>query len=608
MDTQIKLFLRKYKFGTSYYDDTLILDTNVNDTLKLGERLFSFKEYDKVDLLFFSNNKEVRIKVESFISETPITMTSGEILSLSPGGDSDDMLVPGSYEISVLYNNIEIKGLYLIEPNSINYDSLLKMRETIDSICKGLSLNLYYERSGLEYIPNNMSGIDILAFSYLETNHKDLLSSMTSILNNPLEDVTKDYSLVENSKRPDNKSIRWQNKHSNANNSRTPYKEKTIVVATDNQENRLIKLISERLFFSISRIEDKIFSHIEFLEDRCEDVISKINNLEAEKNKLQGLYNVKRRIGEVKRDIGILNIDVESYKTKINKLKLSLRNVTECKNNIATFLNKDWVRNIRSARKIKPTQKFLKRVDYSFLYKVYLEILEKSNLNTPSKTFPSKKTSLLYEVYAVIMVKNILEDIGFKWVDGWIRGVSDSLTFNGELGSGEEIILKKGEYKIEISYDKLLRRTSELKKTSESGIVASNSDRRKPDILISLYKNDRFIKSMVVEVKYRKAAYLYNNNGETDVIHQLKEYRNLDYFDGTTRRVSDIRPIQKVIVVHPGDKETKFIEDIYGFSFLSLLPNGDLNPIGYSLLKDEIEEFIISYLEWCKKAFMQLLA
>lgn len=597
MDTQIKLFLRKYKFGTSYYDDTLILDTNVNDNLKLGERLFSFKEYDKVDLLFFSNNKEVRIKVESFISETPITMTSGEILSLSPGGDSDDMLVPGSYEISVLYNNIEIKGLYLIEPNSINYDSLLKMRETIDSICKGLSLNLYYERSGLEYIPNNMSGIDILAFSYLETNHKDLLSSMTSILNNPLEDVTKDYSLVENSKRPDNKSIRWQNKHSNANNSRTPYKEKTIVVATDNQENRLIKLISERLFFSISRIEDKIFSHIEFLEDRCEDVISKINNLEAEKNKLQGLYNVKRRIGEVKRDIGILNIDVESYKTKINKLKLSLRNVTECKNNIATFLNKDWVRNIRSARKIKPTQKFLKRVDYSFLYKVYLEILEKSNLNTPSKTFPSKKTSLLYEVYAVIMVKNILEDIGFKWVDGWIRGVSDSLTFNGELGSGEEIILKKGEYKIEISYDKLLRRTSELKKTSESGIVASNSDRRKPDILISLYKNDRFIKSMVVEVKYRKAAYLYNNNGETDVIHQLKEYRNLDYFDGTTRRVSDIRPIQKVIVVHPGDKETKFIEDIYGFSFLSLLPNGDLNPIGYSLLKDEIEEFIISYLE-----------
>lgn len=596
MDTQIKIILRKYKFGTNYYDDITILNSQFNENIDLGEKLFSFKEYDKVDLLFSSNNKEIYIKVESFTSETLSIIESDEILSLSPGGDRDEMLVPGSYEISIVHKNIEIKGLYLIEPNSINYQSLLKMRETIDNICKGLSLNLYYERSGIEYIPNNMSGLDVLAFSYLETNYKEILSAISSISNNPIEDVVKTYSLVENSRRADNKSIRWKNKHCNASNVRTPFKEKTIVLSLNNYENRLIKLITERLFYSISRIEEKIFSHIYFLIEKHDDIISKVNVLNNERNKLEGLYNVRRRINEIKRDIDILNIDIESYKSKIDKLKISLSNIKTCKNNIAAFLNKDWVREVASARKIKPTQKFLKRIDYSFLYKIYLEILEKSNLNTSSKTFPSKKTSLLYEMYSVIMVKNIFEEFGFEWIDGWIKSVSDSLTFNGELSSGEEIILTKGEYKIKISYDKLLRRTSELRKTSESGIVASNSERRKPDILISLYKKNKFIKSMIIEVKYRKASYLYNNNGETDVIHQLKEYRNLDYFDGINRRVSDIRPIQKVIVVYPGNKESRYIEDIYGFSFLTLLPNDDHNPIGYSLLKEEVEDFMHSYI------------
>ena len=592
MDTLIKITIRKYKFGSNYYEDLTVFNSKTYQNTQFNKNLFSFKEYDKVDLLFFSSNPNTILKVESFISETPVTLKCGEILSLSPGGDSDNMLVPGFYEISIINDTTEFKGLYSIEPNSINYDSLLTMRETLDSICKGLSLNIYYERSGIEYIPNNMSGLDVLAFGYLEANSKEISSSISSILKNPIEDVTKTYSLKESSKRPDNKSLRWQNKHGNIINTRTPYKEKSMILTYENQENKLIKLINERLFYSISRIEEKILNHLNFLENKKTSTLLKIDLLDSEKARLQNLYNVNRRKIEIKRDIEILNTEIDNYNSKINKLNISLHTIKVCKNNIAAFLNRDWVKNINSARKIKPTHKFLKRVDYSFLYNVYLEILEKSDLNNPSRSFPSKKTSLLYEVYSVIIIKNIFEDIGFKWIDGWLKSTSDILTFNGELSSGDKIILINNNYRIEISYDKLLRRTSELSRTSESGIVASNSDRRKPDILISLYKNNLFIKSMIVEVKYRKSSYLYNNNGETDVIHQLKEYRNLDYFDGFNRKVSNVRPIQKVLVVHPGDKEHKYIEGIYGFIFLTLLPIKDSNPIGYDLLKDEINSFL----------------
>lgn len=597
MDTLIKIILRKYKFTTNSYEDLIVFNSKVSENIDLGKNLFSFKEYDKVDLLFFSSNPNTILKVESFISENPVTLKCGDILSLSPGGDSDNMLVPGFYDISILHNTKEFKGLYSIEPNSINYDSLLTMRETLDNICKGLSLNLYYERNSIEYMPSNMSGLDILAFAYLESNSKKILSSLSSILNNPIEDVTKTYSLKENSRKPDNKSLRWQNKHCNIINTRTLYKEKSMILTYDNKENKLIKFIIERLFYSISKIDKKIVSHLNVLNKNKASIYSKINLLNSEKVKLQNLYNVNRRKNEIKRDIEILNLEIDNYNSKIDKLNNTLYTIKACKNNIAAFLNKDWVKNINAAIKIKPTQKFLKRIDYSFLYNIYLQILEKSNLTNPSKSFPSKKTSLLYEVYSVIIIKNIFEEIGFKWVDGWIKSASDILTFNGELSSGDKISLVNNDYRVEISYDKLLRRTSELRGTSESGIVASNSDRRKPDILISLYKSNTFIKGMIVEVKYRKASYLYNNNGETDVIHQLKEYRNLDYFDGSNKKISNVRPIQKVLVIYPGDKEYKYVETIYGFIFLTLLPIKDSTPIGYTLLKEEINSFLNENME-----------
>ena len=265
MDTLIKIILRKYKFTTNSYEDLIVFNSKVSENIDLGKNLFSFKEYDKVDLLFFSSNPNTILKVESFISENPVTLKCGDILSLSPGGDSDNMLVPGFYDISILHNTKEFKGLYSIEPNSINYDSLLTMRETLDNICKGLSLNLYYERNSIEYMPSNMSGLDILAFAYLESNSKKILSSLSSILNNPIEDVTKTYSLKENSRKPDNKSLRWQNKHCNIINTRTLYKEKSMILTYDNKENKLIKFIIERLFYSISKIDKKIVSHLNVL-------------------------------------------------------------------------------------------------------------------------------------------------------------------------------------------------------------------------------------------------------------------------------------------------------------------------------------------------------
>jgi len=97
---------------------------------------------------------------------------------------------------------------------------------------------------------------------------------------------------------------------------------------------------------------------------------------------------------------------------------------------------------------------------------------------------------------------------------------------------------------------------------------------------------------MIIEVKYRKEAYIYNQNGETDVIHQLKEYRNLDFYDGNKCQVSNIRPIQKVLVVYPHYEEKIFKEDIYGFTFISLMPNEHNEIIGYNTLYNEVNKFL----------------
>lgn len=594
MDTLIRIKIKKYKFNSHDVLEEVVFESASSNNIILNENMFAFKEYDKVEICFESTVPNSILKVESFSDENIVELTNGQSVYLSPGGDSDKMFPPGYYSLELIVNSKTYKGLYSIQPNSIAYESLLNIKETLNEICKGLSTDIYYERSTYDFIESDNLNLNLLAFNYLEANAKEITFNLSSILKKPIENLEKQYIVKPSSKRPDSKSVRWKNTSKGISHNSNLYKEKHCALSYDNRENMLLKAICERLVFSISYIEKKIKCHLNYLNIKKNELDNKLNALKQLQLKLSYMNNVQRRKSEVLQDISISEKELEKFNTKLNKLNLSIKNINHSKNALLIFLEQDWVKDIKAANTIKPTSKFMKRFDYSFFYKVYLNICEKNTKKQLSTSFSSKKTSLLYEIYSFISTIKVFEDCGFTWVEGWLKSHDDISTFNGDLENGEKVILKKQNLSVELTYDYTIPRASEVKGSSISQIVASNSNRRKPDMLISIYKDNLFLKSMIIEVKYRKEAYIYNKNGETDVIHQLKEYRNLDFYDGHKCKVSDKRPIQKVVVVYPDCKEKVFKEDIYGFTFISLMPNENNEVVGYDNLYNEVDEFLNS--------------
>jgi len=151
--------------------------------------------------------------------------------------------------------------------------------------------------------------------------------------------------------------------------------------------------------------------------------------------------------------------------------------------------------------------------------------------------------------------------------------------------------------KVVISYDKLIKRDIELKGSSKSCIVSSFVNNRQPDILISLYKDNKFEKSMIVEAKYRKKRYIYNESNHTDVVYQAMSYRNFVYYDGEIKKISTkhIKPIEKVVVVYIAEKDEKecFKHDMYeDIEFISINPIEEEQDSSCYDVKNSISEFL----------------
>ena len=162
---------------------------------------------------------------------------------------------------------------------------------------------------------------------------------------------------------------------------------------------------------------------------------------------------------------------------------------------------------------------------------------------------------------------------------------------NVNLDSGESIILEKDNVKVVISYDKLIKRDIEVKESCVSQVISSFVNNRQPDILISVYKDNKFVKSMVVEAKYRRKSYIYNELNNTDVMYQVMSYRNFVYYDGDIKKVSmtHSKPIEKVFVMYISDEDS-FTHDMYDdIEFIAINPTSKVvGNSSYNEIKNKI--------------------
>lgn len=598
MDIQAKIKVSFYKWIS---DKTYIksyekyADFSRRNGNYLGDVCFEFNEYEKITIQLISDNPDDYMEIESYEKEEMLRLKVRDEQILSPGGDSDIGLVPGNYQFKLYINGILYYGMYNVTPCNIRNEELSNMKEFMEKVCEGITYNLYLERNGYAKSDLDITSLNLEAYKFLKNRYNQIINCLNRIVKQPITDINSEYKFSKYSKRTDNKSLRWKCKHNNQQGLKSElFKEKRIIVINDNLENKIIKLIVENLYVLSNSFEHQYEIYWENINYKIKQLNNKINKMEDELESIKLLGNVQRRKCELKKDIVWHKSELESYEQKSKKIKKEIYDIGLINISFRRYLYDTWFNSISIKNiKFKSTKKLLKRYDYNYLYRIYLEIFKGRSNEKFKQTLSIKKTSLLYELYIFIIIKNIFEEIGFKWTCGWLKSQNDIYTC--DLESGDSITLEKGVYRIEIIYNKIINRVRDIKGKNVSEVV-SNRERRRPDILINLYIENNFVKSCVVEVKYRKKGYIYNEKVETDVMNQLISYRELDYYNANSKnnKVSMQRVVEKIIVIFPSHKENDYyIDETYYFRFIPINPLRDeIKPLGYSYLYNQLKEFV----------------
>lgn len=613
MDTQIKIAIHKsyYTGRNSYivYESNQVSIHLCGDKNRyLGNEIFSIKEYDRVELELISDTSTDILEIECYASsislnnldedELVTTIKVGEKVLISPGSDSEDMLVPGDYVFRIKHNNFYYNGTYRINPSTAHWKSILTMREKLEELVYGLSYNIYLERKGYKKTNSLENDSLIEKLRYLEEVSNTLLNTLQRITRNPITDIQKEYEYKDYSRRSDSKSQRWLcKKGPRYNDFRFPTKfyEKHSNLTYDIAENKILKSMLEYIYSVLTEIDAEYFKVLKITRNRKMDLSRKINELKTRYD--QGKYNrnLVKSMQAISKDMNLNIGELRNYTEKENIIKTNLESIGRIKNSMTFYIRETWLNEITETSNIKITSKLMRNKQYSDIYNIYTKLKGSTEEGVEDRTFPHKKTSKLFEIYNYLVIKEILEEFGFEWTNGWIRDIESPLKFNGDLESGEMITLSKNSFNIKMIYDKVLNRPGDIKESTHSEIVAPvNIANRRPDILIEIYDEDVLIGSIVAEIKYRKKFNLYNTTEDTDAVTQLISYRNLEYHDGKIRKVNTrLRPINKVIALYPLQKgANRFVHDTYDdIVFVPILPSSvaEDKPYGYDILKEEIK-------------------
>lgn len=189
---------------------------SINIDKNIPNNLFHFYEYQKAKLRFISDNKNDYVELESYCNKEhycyenysgSIRLNPGDEVEISSGGDNEDMLVPGKYYINIFKDNKLYKSMYEVRPSNSEHNSLEYMRNYLEKTLKGLSYNIYKERSLKKDYSFTLTNLELQ--NQLENECRQLFNYMNIIVNNPITDIQKKYEVKSYSRRPDSKSQRW---------------------------------------------------------------------------------------------------------------------------------------------------------------------------------------------------------------------------------------------------------------------------------------------------------------------------------------------------------------------------------------------------------------
>lgn len=467
--------------------------------------------------------------------------------------------IPGTYFLMVATPDgqfLEARAKVLTK--RITEDQHSIMVQEIERAVKGLSSELTNRRMIYNEVALDIFGpMKINEYSMILSSREKIIGGLHAIGKNRRYSVVKDYPVIpkNKAKKIDSKSIKYLMMH--------PEQQKTIqapvsTVTYNVPENRWIK--------SIVRL-----------------ILKNVNEMQAY---FINPYTVNYNVAQSK-----------DLQKEVNYLR----------NELTLFLTERWVQDIPENISGQIPLVFFSAGQYSIFYKLYRMLKQgtKQKAAEPKLQFHYKRSDILYEIWGYLKVINILrEEHGFTLRRNWLQ--IDQNTLDQVIVPGREeadyVELVRDNYMIRIFYDEFIpKRRDQLSELKTMYTIHNN----RPDCRIDVWVDEKFKGSLIIDFKYRKRDYLWNDEELADgrqvpkVMRQLESYSSgmksyTTLLNGKRNRLIDANPVTEVWAVYPIKREN-FDPDYdlndYAIRLIDLSPGSESKHFS-EMLEEALDEII----------------
>lgn len=488
MDISDKLIVSYLKASK---EQTITINSDLNMQV-----IFNFNEHEKITLKHIGNNYQIRIECYSYCVNGEVKETNGTLLIGNKTeyiiADSDIKELgynPDIYQISFIKQNQTINSYFIVSTNkNVSQFSLNKIKEELEELKPGIIYDYFRQGKKEVYFTDDKAIISLINNWY---------KIRTPLLTQKVEDIKTTYVYEYRASKSNYKSIVKEL-------IKPTFKNLNVKKTTSINSNRSI--YADKIIDELTKYEDKLVKRLNIVNEYLKSI-----DLEIEDSATHDMYvaHINEQKSKKKEALDYEK-EIKLIQERLNKTRL-----------IKNF----FINNLR--------------IDDVELASIYHLISNKSSIKLSSKS-----SSKLFELYGFIILKKVIESLGFVGTN--LNEFKNTQIING----GTTLLFTRNEYKIKVIYEASLKHYIDAEADNLSCVATRHN---KPDYVVLFYKNDIFISSIIIEIKYRNSYYLFNDKYD-QTVENTDNYAILVYKDKNNNIIRNA--VERVYLINPDINET----------------------------------------------------
>ena len=528
--------------------------------IKNGEILFSFNEYEPIEVMLLSENFSVEIECLSYYKDNKITfcednilqMMSGENYCISSSTNKCEIgYIPSKYQINLKRNDLNLNCLFEVRYNNqLQEEGMDNIIEMINNYINGLSIDFFRE-APVNNIRSTENMSKYYMYEFLKKFEKRVIFVCNNILSNLKSDIEIIYKVEKTEKKQNCNTIKKNILNKNKLNYYNVKKKTTL----DNKENILLK----KYLLEIIKIINKNYLDLDFeLKEKLIKESELVEKISVEQHQYDENARSISSKNTIQNHIKSLNSQYEYNKQWIEKIISWKKSYEAVKYHLNRLLQSDELINLNIDNQILFSYVFYTNSEYHFFKEMYetlsLQLSNKRSFNN-SELLTDKKSYTLFEIYGFVLIQNILKELDFHLENEF---KSDVFNFDSET----VMHYSNGKSFVDVYYDHFC---DKYYSSNDNDVVSINSKNCKPDYIIVFFdENHEFSDMIIVEIKYRRLIYMapsINQTTETD--DTITDYSQLAYC--ISKQGNNFGKPSKVIVLYPSMSEKIFARNLGEF-------------------------------------------